>query len=140
MTKEELKQEAEEKSIAEYGCKFDGFIRGYLASAEPREKRIAELKSLKDVADLIRLNNSHIVAMAQLNNNNVALRKENAELKQKLNFSTQYYKGEKAQDQLTKAKELLTPMLVLMRTFGYSKSTEKLIEDVEQFLNSEVEK
>lgn len=46
------------------------------------EKENAELKSLKDVADLIRLNNSHIVAMAQLNNNNVALRKENAELKE----------------------------------------------------------
>jgi len=44
MKKDELKQEAEEKSIAEYGCKFDGFIRGYLSSAEPREKRIAELE------------------------------------------------------------------------------------------------
>lgn len=45
------------------------------------EKENAELKSLKDVADLIRLNNSSVVAMAQLNNNNVALRQENAELK-----------------------------------------------------------
>lgn len=35
------------------------------------------------------------------------LEKENAELKEKLNFSTQYYQGEKAKDQLTKAKEII---------------------------------
>lgn len=45
------------------------------------EKENTELRNLKDVADLIRLNNSSVVTMAQLNNNNVALRKENAELK-----------------------------------------------------------
>ena len=53
----------------------------FIEYVQKLEKENAELKSLKDVADLIRLNNSHIVAMAQLNNNNVALRKENAELK-----------------------------------------------------------
>lgn len=39
------------------------------------------------------------------------LQKENTELKEKLNFSTQYYQGEKAKEQLAKAKEIITALL-----------------------------
>jgi hypothetical protein len=58
-------------------------------------KENAELRNLKDVADLIRLNNSSVVTMAQLNNNNVALRKENAELKAKTCLSIDCDKAQK---------------------------------------------
>lgn len=106
------------------------------------EKENAELKSLRDVADLIRLNNSHIVAMAQLNNNNVALRKENAELK------TDNVEWEKASDkwksvyeltnnQLTKAKEIIKGLLFFVDALGnYSGG---IFDKAEQFI-SKVEK
>ena len=90
----------------------------YLAGAEPREKRIAELekenaelKGIKDVATLIRANNDTVVTLMQLNNMLVS----------------------KSQ-QLTKAKELLKQWLSLC---GFK--VEKLAKDTEQFL-SEVEK
>lgn len=50
MTKEELEKEAEEKYFNHEMADFQGFYNyhyyslGYLESAEPREKRIAELK------------------------------------------------------------------------------------------------
>ena len=54
MTKEELKKEALAKyktgSYPQLHPDHFAFIHGYLASAEPREKRIAELES--KVADL----------------------------------------------------------------------------------------
>lgn len=56
MTKEELKQEAEEKYFNHEMADFQGFYNrhyyylGYLDSAEPREKRIAELE--KENAEL----------------------------------------------------------------------------------------
>ena len=56
MTKEELKQEAEEKYHNHKMMEFQGFYNrhyyylGYLDSAEPREKRIAELE--KENAEL----------------------------------------------------------------------------------------
>lgn len=57
MTKEELKQEARQKALEWNGEKINGkynrppianwscYEKGYLASAEPREKRIAELEA-----------------------------------------------------------------------------------------------
>ena len=56
MTKEELKQEAREKYHNHKIMEFQGFYNrhyyylGYLDSAEPREKRIAELE--KEIAEL----------------------------------------------------------------------------------------
>jgi len=61
------------------------------------------------------------------------LEKENAELKEKLNFSTQYYQGEKAKEQLTNAKELLK------RCYENYIYLEPLRSEIKQFL-SEVEK
>lgn len=54
MTKEELKQEAEEKYFNHKMMEFQGFYNrhyyylGYLDSAEPREKRIAELEKANE--------------------------------------------------------------------------------------------
>jgi hypothetical protein len=108
------------------------------------EKENAELRNLKDVADLIRLNNSSVVTMAQLNNNNVALRKENAELRKEWQEQVQ-----KATDegyartlqtiQLTKAKEIIKELL--SSCFGYNSKTVnyEIKAEAEQFL-SEVEK
>lgn len=60
------------------------------------------------------------------------LKEENAELKEKLNFSTQYYQGEKAKEHLTKAKELLT-RFVMASVYFNGKETD-LIKEAEQFL------
>ena len=53
MTKEELKQEAylfakNSKDVQNFECGFDIAFKSYLASAEPREKRIAELEAEND--------------------------------------------------------------------------------------------
>ena len=68
MTKEELKQEAEEKYFNYEMADFQGFYNrhyyylGYLDSAEPREKRITELEEenaeLRKVADTLKTRNS----------------------------------------------------------------------------------
>lgn len=66
------------------------------------------------------------------------LEKENAELKEKLNFSTQYYQGEKAKDQLTKAKELIKRLIKATYGEGWNYSLQVKVE-AEQFLK-EIEK
>lgn len=96
MTKEELKQEAEEKYFNHKMMEFQGFYNrhyyylGYLDSAEPREKRIAELE------------------------------KENAQLKSKNCWKACEYVEPKSQwicqhiqdvVQLTKAKEILEDII-----------------------------
>jgi len=43
------------------------------------------------------------------------LESENAELKEKLNFSTQYYQGERAKENLAKAKEIISKLIALSR-------------------------
>lgn len=85
MTKDELKKEATEYAL-EWGDKTDGTYAccrdGYLAGAEPREKRIAELE------------------------------KENAELKAIADFQTssnmdRYFQLKRSKEQLTKAKDII---------------------------------
>jgi hypothetical protein len=85
MTKGELKKEATEYAL-EWGDKTDGTYAccrdGYLAGAEPREKRIAELE------------------------------KENAELKAIADFQTssnmdRYFQLKRSKEQLTKAKDII---------------------------------
>ena len=84
MTKEELKKEAylyaeNSKDVQNFECGFDIAFKSYLASAEPREKRIAELEDKleqteKDLADY------------QFNYPTIKeLQKENAELKARVN-------------------------------------------------------
>ena len=66
------------------------------------------------------------------------LETENAELKEKLNFSTQYYQGEKAKDQLAKAKDLIEDMYDKIPA-SHSDYYKDVMERARQFL-SEVEK
>lgn len=125
---DELKQEAEEKYFNHKMADFQGFYNyhyyylGYLESAEPREKRIAELE------------------------------KENTELKSKNCWKTCEYAEPKSQwisqhiqdvEQLAKAKELIKK---LVHEFYYLCELHNFATDYEclaeagRFLNSEVEK
>ena len=122
----ELKQEAEEKYFKHKMADFQGFYNyhyyylGYLESAEPREKRIAELE------------------------------KENAELKSKNCWKTCEYAEPKSQwisqhiqdiEQLAKAKKLIKK---LVHEFYYLCELHNFATDYEclaeagRFLNSEV--
>lgn len=131
MNKEELKQEAEKYVKQNYceicvmaddckcGC-IDCFtVQAYLAGAESREKRIAELeeknaelKGLKDVATLIRANNDTVTTLMQLNNMLVS----------------------KSQ-QLTKAKKIIEKMLYEYQRLCLIKK--ETIAEAEQFLKEE---
>ena len=123
---DELKQEAEEKYFNHKMADFQGFYNyhyyylGYLESAEPREKRIAELE------------------------------KENAELKSKNCWKTCEYTEPKSQwisqhiqdvEQLAKAKELIKKLVhefyYLCELHNFATDYECLAE-AKQFLNCEV--
>jgi hypothetical protein len=92
-------------------------------------------KMIKAIANDSKVRIDRIVA------NYEQLEKENAELKEKLNFSTQYYQGEKAKEQLTKAKEIIKWFVWYFREGGPNLVPYKhKVEEAEQFLNSEVEK
>ena len=130
MTREELKQEAEEKYFNHKMMDFQGFYPrhyyrlGYLESAEPREKRIAELE------------------------------KENAELQEKLNIrscqnckhSNKSYPSDGScvhyntwedykNPQLTKAKEVIENLIdSLMAIDGEQIRELSVVKEAEQFL------
>lgn len=131
MTKEELKQEAEEKYFNHKMMEFQGFYNrhyyylGYLDSAEPREKRIAELE--RKLQNFIAKKNRNKACYSCANatercfKNEIgcpcekykSYKDENAELKDKLevliavgNICT---KG--LNEQLTKAKEILEDII-----------------------------
>ena len=110
MTKEELKQEAEEKLLQaelDYCHGFmnpcepnelpyielvrfrTGFERGYLAGAEPREKRIAELIDLihAERKRQEQCDDIHLKKIAELEKENAELRKV-AEFQQSSNMNT----------------------------------------------------
>ena len=131
MTKEELKQEAEEKYFNHKMMEFQGFYNrhyyylGYLDSAEPREKRIAELE--KEIAELYCQKNRNKACYSCANatercfKNEIgcpcekykSYKDENAELKDKLEVliavGNTCTKG--LNEQLTKAKEILEDII-----------------------------
>lgn len=131
MTKEELKQEAEEKYLNHKMMEFQGFYNrhyyylGYLDSAEPREKRIAELE--KEIAELYCQKNRNKACYSCANatercfKNEIgcpcekykSYKDENAELKDKLEVliavGNTCTKG--LNEQLTKAKEILEDII-----------------------------
>ena len=131
MTKEELKQEAEEKYHNHKMMEFQGFYNrhyyylGYLDSAEPREKRIAELE--KEIAELDCQKNRNKACYSCANatercfKNEIgcpcekykSYKDENAELKDKLEVliavGNTCTKG--LNEQLTKAKEILEDII-----------------------------
>ena len=124
MTKEELKQEAEEKYFNHKMMEFQGFYNrhyyylGYLDSAEPREKRIAELDCQKNRNKACY---SCANATERCFKNEIgcpcekykSYKDENAELKDKLEVliavGNTCTKG--LNEQLTKAKEILEDII-----------------------------
>lgn len=170
MTKEELKQEAEEKYFNHKMMEFQGFYNrhyyylGYLDSAEPREKRIAELE--KEIAELDCQKNRNKACYSCANatercfKNEIgcpcekykSYKDENAELKSKNCWKTCEYAEPKSQlisqhiqdvAQLSKAKEIIKKLVhefyYLCELYNFATDYECLAE-AEQFLNSEVEK
>jgi hypothetical protein len=165
MTKEELVKEAEkslDKRLGTYAyirkqdC-YTNYVDGYIDSAEPREKRIAELEekisvllSCKNCPE----NKGGFICQKEYENKCLTqkiqyikeLQKENAELKEKVNILdncdrlgdviTEAYK-----DQLTKAKEIIREFVEWATWQGNSKcpSFKSIQDKAEQFL-SEVEK
>jgi hypothetical protein len=165
MIEEELKQEAEkslDKRLGTYAyirkqdC-YTNYVDGYIDSAEPREKRIAELEekisvllSCKNCPE----NKGGFICQKEYENKCLTqkiqyikeLQKENAELKEKVNILdncdrlgdviTEAYK-----DQLTKAKEIIREFVEWATWQGNSKcpSFKSIQDKAEQFL-SEVEK
>ena len=127
MTKEELEKEAE--VYADDKKHFDGqaqlyIVDGYLASAEPREKRIAELE--KENAELKESGSVICDRLSERIDEIVELKNENIGLK----------------NQLTKAKEIIKNLLILKNDhYGNTKMKwrVKVTEQAEQFLK-EVEK
>lgn len=135
----ELKERnAKLKGMYAHSAREAGTYKQFL---EKKEKENAELKSLKDVADLIRLNNSHIVAMAQLNNNNVVLRKENAELKEELKDANKKVvhlacnQNKDLKRKINKAKEIIKNLMVFAEMDD--REYEKEYKEAEQFLKEE---
>lgn len=124
MTKEELEKEADkyadDYATPDLNCSFranmfEASKEGYLAGAEPREKRIAELE--KEIARLT-TNEKSLLAERKI------IVKENAELKEHL-------------------KCLITGMYHIAQHHPTMGARTKIIQDLreaEQFLNSEVEK
>ena len=106
MTKEELKKEAQEQVNCCTPLYPECFIQGYLAGAEPREKRIEELE------------------------------KENAELKEhhKSVCESLTNTHRNIREQLTKAKELLE--LFVQWNYGCCKEPDykDIVKQAEQFL------
>ena len=122
---DELKQEAEEKYFNHEMADFQGFYNyhyyslGYLESAEPKEKRIAELE--KENAEL----KEQCLILADYNTCHSTCKNENIEIKK----------------QLVKAKELIKK---LVHEFYYLCELHNFATDYEclaeagRFLNSEV--
>ena len=147
MTREELRKEA--TMTVEWECtpmiNRPLFVYAYIAGAEPREKRITELEAQIEqnkidlaIAEHDREHDDY--EFTEVYTKVEQLEKENAELKEKLNFSTQYYQGEKAKEQLTKAKELIGELISSLSVVGECGDEEcELLNRAEQFLNDSVE-
>lgn len=141
MTKEELRKEA--TMTVEWECTpmIDRplFVHAYITGAEPREKRIAELEAQIEQNKIDLAISEHDrehddYEFTEVYTKVEQLEKENTELKEKLNFSTQYYQGEKAKEQLTKAKELIGEFISSLSVVGECEEECELLNRAEQFL------
>lgn len=143
MTKEELKQEAEEKCVCTDEAMQIMYRIGYIDGAEPREKRIAKLEKELAVSEHDREHNDY--ELAEVYKKAGQLEKENTELK-KRNLSaqdavtTQMYTNkankEIADKQLTKAKEIIENIIRVTWGEGWNYSLDWKVK-AERFLNSE---
>jgi septal ring factor EnvC (AmiA/AmiB activator) len=160
MTKEELKQEAEEWLCNNlHSASEEDFIKAMIDIAEPREKQIQidakqiralqkqngeltdKVKELEKNVEILTkvINNVHVVRIKQLEKENAELRKDKKELCHSIS------EGGKAcvylNEQLTKAKEIIREFVEWATWQGNSKcpSFKSIQDKAEQFL-SEVEK
>ena len=150
MTKEELEKEAEEWVISNTEIYDDKFgleceevpnpKEAYLAGAEPREKRIAELEHQLTHRNCLDCSNHS----SKLRMRTLELEKENAELKKdKKELCHSISEGGKAcvylNEQLTKAKELLKKLLSAYTTYAdsFDDRDNEIVEEAEQFLKEE---
>lgn len=151
MTKEEIRQEAEERVNICTPYHTGSFIQGYIAGAEPRENKIADIKANFDLAiegrdikikeleqeltvqkdQLQEEINLHLHAEEYIK----SLEKENAELES--NFRICEKNADTYYDQLTKAREIIKDLLEYSKEHWLYSDIKK---QAEQFLNSEVEK
>ena len=106
-----------------YEHALEEFVKGIVAE---------ETKELQEELRLEKIENKDLIERVN------ELEKENSELKEKLNFSTQYYQGEKAKEQLTEKdkqiEELEQTVKTLTRKFNQQS---KLIEDYNTTLEKE---
>lgn len=137
MTREELRKEATMTVEWEYTLMIERpiFINGYITGAEPREKRIAELEAQIEqnridlaISEHDREHNDY--ELTEVYTKVEQLEKENAELKEKLNFSTQYYQGEKAKEIIKKLYSHIFQGMCFMGINDYNAHK----AEVEQFL------
>ena len=100
-----------------------------------RLKRLLE-KNLEQYRENVELEEENNKLLDVINNQDVKiadLEKENAELKEKLNFRTQYYQGEKAKEQLTIAKDLIHQFLIQNPISDWlPKKAERFLQEVEK--------
>ena len=146
MTREELRKEA--TTTVEWECtpmiERPIFVHAYITGAEPREKRIAELEAQIEQNKIDLAISEHDrehddYEFTEVYTKVEQLEKENAELKEKLNFSTQYYQGEKAKEQLTKAKELIGELSSSLSGCECGEEECELLNRAEQFLKENIE-
>ena len=153
MTKEKLKQEAEEKyneRLKQNGIKVEyrngTYVDGYMDSAEPREKRIEELEEenkvlAQNLEDTEILNKTYEKRFKDLE-------KENAELKEKLKpencieylarggYVKFLCENGNEHEQLTKAKEIISEYIRLANLEKEDTiAIWQLYHKAEQFLN-----
>ena len=109
--------ETDWKKYPTYEHALEEFVKGIVAE---------ETKELQEELRLEKIENKDLIERVN------ELEKENSELKEKLNFSTQYYQGEKAKEQLTTAKEIISEYINILK--GDTKNWKKTQEKAEQFL------
>ena len=146
MTKDGLQKEAYEWTeknisigISMYNPSIEMYCgKAYIEGAEPRERRIEELeKACEETQELL---DKQIEATYKLDKENAELKKDKKELCHSIS------EGGKAcvylNDQFTKAKELLKKLLSAYTTYAdsFDDRDNEIVEEAEQFLNSEVEK
>ena len=147
MTKEELKQEAEEWVKDHSGLigsyeyvkyDYDSLIQAYLASAEPREKRIEELEELNK--ELFSSLCNHDRDLLLVNNRIAELEKENAELKEINTHTLSQLNLDNGEliTQLTKAKNLLQKVADVCGYPNYDIPIELYLEIADFLKDSEV--
>jgi DNA repair exonuclease SbcCD ATPase subunit len=160
MTKDELKKEAEDwlnkwelcnkcenkvDCISNFSYCKKVVLQSYLASAEPRERRIAELEQenkvlAQNLEDTEILNKTYEKKNKELKTDYEVLScsvGDFGELQDRLEEEQRKNNG--LSDNLTKAKEIIKDLLFFLNKF-YSEDCPVSMDEAEQFLNSEVEK